>query len=269
MNRSSIEKVNSEINTSFSSVAFISDVHLGMFDEEKNRELENAFLSLIDVLEVQVDALVIGGDLFDYWMQHGKNIPNLGKASLAKLGELADRKPIFFLDGNHDCWDINTFENLGFYHHKNWIDLRLGRRKTLVIHGDGLPDSTMRLSRPPLHRLLRNATFLTFYRNIFPKKWAWAVMRTFSSFTRLLDVVRDTKSKKINFWAGRFLAESDVDIVVAGHQHYAEFEVLEGGLYINTGNFFADRTFGIFTDDSFSLCKWNDSTLTIEKLKSE
>lgn len=269
MNRANIKKEKSEKNTPLSSVAFISDVHLGMFGTEKNKELENAFLRLIDALETEVEALVIGGDLFDYWMQHGKNVPDLGKASLAKLGELARRKPVFFLDGNHDCWDVNTFENLGFRHHRNWIYLQLGRRKALVIHGDGLPDSTMSLSRPCLHRLLRNARFVTSYRKVFPKKWAWAGMRAFSSFTRCLDFFRNTQSKKINIWARGFLTESDFDIVVAGHQHYAEFEAVEGGLYINTGNFFADRTFGIFEGDSCCLCKWSESSLTIEKLKSE
>src|SRR5206468_493773 len=51
------------------------------------------------------DALLINGDLFDFWFEYGSVIPRRHFGTVAKLHALRARGvPITFVGGNHDRW---------------------------------------------------------------------------------------------------------------------------------------------------------------------
>ena len=63
---------------------FISDVHLGAFSSEKETEVENSLLSLIEHCSKHQFKIYILGDLLDYWMEYPRKyyVPEVASSVL-------------------------------------------------------------------------------------------------------------------------------------------------------------------------------------------
>lgn len=234
---------------------FISDVHYGAFDEQKQDQLENDIINLIDYCEKHSIKLHVLGDLFDYWMEFPNYIPSLGYNILARF-ETYHKKigSTHFITGNHDFWTIDYFKKTGFEVWKNSKKISLGNKSVFLMHGDGLADKTFGMERPILNRMLRHPWFVSLYRSVFAADTANNIMKRFSEFTR------DPKSespKKLNKWAGKLISEHGEDVVISGHDHIARTETFPDGLYINTGAFHKDYTLAEYKNGLFQLVTWN------------
>ena len=51
-------------------IYFISDIHIGLGNKQKQKETEHAFLQFLQKIEDDCDHLYIIGDLFDYWFEY-------------------------------------------------------------------------------------------------------------------------------------------------------------------------------------------------------
>src|SRR5690554_3355475 len=82
-------------------VYVVSDVHLGAVPPAT----EAAFRDFLRSLEGRAAALVINGDLFDFWFEYRTVIHARHYRTLATLAELVESGVrVFFMGGNHDAW---------------------------------------------------------------------------------------------------------------------------------------------------------------------
>ena len=239
---------------------FISDVHLGAFSDQKNAQIENELVALIEYAIHKKTRLYVLGDLFDYWMEFpgSQTIPQIGKKALAAFFEYNRTVcPALFITGNHDNWTLGYFEELGFKVEADFCVVEIDTIKTLLLHGDGTFDNNGLFLRGLLHRILRNESFLKIYRWILPPKLGIFMMNAFSSFSKLLERSDPIPLSKNAAWASEHLG---VKAVLCGHDHLPRTEHLAHGLYINTGTFFHHKTVGRYVNGEFELVTWKSST---------
>jgi len=234
---------------------FISDVHLGAFEDQKEQQIEEDLLSLIDYCEKHAILLHVLGDLFDYWMEYPNYIPPLGKKILARFSRYHKKiGSTLFVTGNHDYWTLGAFEDNGFDVKNNETTITLHNRSVFLMHGDGIADEVYDLPRPLLNRILRHPWFVTFFRSFFSGKGANSVMKWFSEYTR--DPL-DESPEKLNEWAFKLISKHGFDVVISGHDHIARTETFSDGIYINCGAFHKTYTLAEYKNKEFKLVTWN------------
>jgi len=244
---------------------FISDVHLGAFDDEKNRQIEKELIGLIDFCEEKNITPVLLGDIFDYWMEFSFIIPDIGTALISRFRKFnRDNKPVTYITGNHDNWTNGYFKNAGFDVEHEYRFLNIENKKILLLHGDGLSDKKFQLPRPAFHRLIRNNIFINFFQSVLSPKTALRVMKKFSSYSRKKD---SSDVEKLNNWARELLNNSEIDYILSGHDHEPRMETFEGGCYLNGGAFSDNNSMIYYSKNDFSLVTWNAIKRTLQPLK--
>ncbi len=245
--------------TEYPTAVFLSDVHLGAFTQEKETEVENSLLSLVDYCCRYKIKIYILGDLFDYWMEYPKKdfVPTVGQKVL-KAFKKHNQECIAttFITGNHDNWTYGYFEELGFDVERNYRIISPNGYNTLLMHGDGRFGTSDDLLRPLFHGILRNQKFVKSFQTLLPPNVGINVMRKFSGFSKIND--RRTPIP-LNNHAKRILKEKDIDVVLMGHDHIPRVETFEHGTYINLGTFFHHKTLAIYNNKDYQLVRWNSS----------
>lgn len=234
---------------------FISDVHIGAFDERKEIRIENDLISLINYCEINSIRLHVLGDLFDYWMEYPDYVPPLGKHILArfkKYHNIIGRT--LFVTGNHDYWTLGAFEEHGFDVISDQTMMKLGNRSCFLMHGDGIADNDFNMPRPLLNRVLRHPLFVSVFRSVFSGKNANLVMKWFSGYTR---DPSDENPQTINRWAGQLISQHDFDVVISGHDHVPRTETFSDGIYINCGAFHKNYTLAEYKNEELKLVTWD------------
>lgn len=249
-------------------ILFISDVHIGGFSKDKERKLEKDLLSVIDYAEKHDYEICILGDLFDYWMEYKNKRPSIGEKILDRFRQFNQScTGSLYITGNHDNWVYNYFEECGFDVEEEYRILKLKDKSVLLMHGDGVEDDFIELPRPYFHRILRNPKFVFIFRHVLPPFLGITTTKWFSRFSRTFNQKSEQESTPvIDEWAKRMLSEEKFDVIICGHHHYPRYINIDNGLYINLGNFFNDRTFAIYNNDSFQLVKWHSLNHKIERL---
>jgi UDP-2,3-diacylglucosamine hydrolase len=114
----------------------MSDAHLGFAPDD----VERAVISFFRHVAKDAGALVINGDLFEFWFEWRSVIPRRGFRALAALADVADAGiPVLMIAGNHDCWGGSVLrDDAGVdYHVGPWVGDIAGWH-TRLEHGDGL-----------------------------------------------------------------------------------------------------------------------------------
>lgn len=236
---------------------FLSDLHLGTGSGREEHQLEQEAVHLLDhCIEADLK-LVLLGDLFDYWMEFGDSVPPIAHRfldALQRYNRIAG--PTLYITGNHDNWTSGYFESIGCTVEPEWSQLPLGDRTSLLLHGDGLADPAMNLPRPVWHRLLRSGWFVTLFQHLFPARTGWRIMATFSRWNR----ERETETpERLDRWARETLEIGPYDFVICGHDHIPRIRYWDGGIYMNCGAFYSNRTAIRYTNGKPELVVWKES----------
>ena len=86
-------------------IYFASDIHLGAGDPATARCTERRFTAWLDAVSRDAEAIYLLGDLFDFWFEYRRVVPQGFVRTLGKLAELTDRGVrVVFFTGNHDMW---------------------------------------------------------------------------------------------------------------------------------------------------------------------
>ena len=120
---------------------FISDIHLGVPPNEKEREL--MFVAWLDYVKVDAKKIFLLGDIFDFWFSYKHVVPRGYVRVLGKLAELSDMGiEIHYAIGNHDMWIFDYFsKELGINTYSAPWSFSYDGKDFLVGHGDGLGKS--------------------------------------------------------------------------------------------------------------------------------
>ncbi|MDX1637836.1 MAG: UDP-2,3-diacylglucosamine diphosphatase [Balneolaceae bacterium] len=243
---------------------FLSDVHLGGFSPDKNQRLEKQLIGLVDYCEENNIKIFLLGDLYDYWMEYPNHRPELGER-LNRRFETYNKRfgPTLFITGNHDNWTRSYFESIGFTVEPDYRLLNRDGTRILLMHGDGLPDTDGTVQRPAMHRLLRNASFISLYQRLFPPATGLAVMKWFSRLNRLLGQFRED-AETLDAWAESRLRNTDTDLVLCGHDHIPRKKEYSFGTFCNLGTFYKHRTVALYNNGHVELVVWNDTSRQLE-----
>lgn len=230
----------------------VSDAHLGAVPPA----LEDRLLAFLGQAPSLGDALLINGDLFDFFFAYRRALPRRALPVLAVLRDLARRIPVVMTGGNHDRWGDSFWErDLGIRFSPGELRFEVAGRQVLAIHGDGFLDEAW--SARLLHRVTRHPASIATFRALPPDLGFWIADRLSG---RLGDDTRDTEAleraaARQRAWAeDRLARDPGVSLLVMGHTHRpAVSEPQPGRRYLNPGAWFDGRRYALVTGHGIEL----------------
>jgi len=216
-----------------------------------------AFHRFLDAVPDLGDALLINGDMFDFWFEYGSVIPRRHFATVAKLHALRQAGlPITFIGGNHDRWGGDCLiDDLGIAFYPGEAEFDVAGRRALVAHGDGLTEQvwTARF----MHRATRHPATIRVFRALHPSVGFWIAQqlsRKLADNTRDRAVL-DRAERAQAAYAEELLARRpELNLVILAHTHRpALAHVPNGRAYLNPGAFLDGGRYAIITKDNVEL----------------
>ncbi len=251
------------INTSHNKkVYFASDQHLGAPTAEASLPREKMFVAWLESIKNDAEAIILLGDLFDFWFEYKTVVPRGFTRVLGKLAEISDSGiPIYFFVGNHDLWMKDYFEkelNIPVFHHPQ--EFLINQKKFLIGHGDGLGPGDFGYKR--MKKVFTFPLFKWLFRWLHPDLGV-KLGQYMSVKNKLISGEEDAKFLgEENEWLVQYckkmLQEHRYDYFVFGHRHLPlEIKLNENSTYFNLGDWIQYFTFGVFEESRFSLKKFN------------
>ena len=236
-----------------SRVLVVADAHLGQVPPA----IESAFHSFLEAVPDLGEALLINGDLFDFWFEYGAVIPRRHFATVAKLHALrAKGVAITLVGGNHDRWggDFLT-EDLGIGFHGGEAEILVAGRRAFVAHGDGLTEQHW--SAKLMHRVTRHPATVRVFRALHPDLGFWIAHRlsgTLADSTRDPAVLDRAARAQAQYAADLLRRRPDLGLVILAHTHRPALERLDGGrAYLNPGAFLDGGRYAVVTANNVEL----------------
>ena len=238
----------------------ISDAHIGF----ASREAERSLLQFLRHLPGNAGALVINGDLFEFWFEWRRVVPRPAVRVLAALADVRDAGvPVLMLAGNHDCWggDVLRSDVGVTYQIAPWEGELAGWRAR-VDHGDGLRPEEDRRYRL-LRTVLRNPVAISLFRLLHPDFGSW--LASGSSHTSRTYQARDGGAGLRSVAAEMLSRPASPELVIFGHTHVAALERVGNGVFANAGAWMDGPTFLRITPQRIELCRWTGGGETVER----
>jgi UDP-2,3-diacylglucosamine hydrolase len=224
----------------------VSDAHLGAVPAET----EERFLEFLRAVPTLGDALLLNGDIFDFWMSWGRVIPRHQVRAVAALAEVARRVPTVMTGGNHDRWGGTFWDReLGIRFAPLRTELDVGGRRVLAIHGDGITERS-RWARVMFH-VTRQPAVIAVFKALHPDLAFKIVDRMVSNWgsEHLDPAIFDRAADRQQAWAEATLhADPGLSAVVMGHTHRARVtETAAGQHYVNPGAWLDGLRYAVVT----------------------
>lgn len=245
-------------------IYFASDIHLGGGGEQAARELERRFTDWLDAVSGDAEAIILVGDVFDFWFEYKKVVPKGFVRTLGRLAALADRGVrIVFFTGNHDMWvrDYLTRE-CGIEIYTSPQLMTLAGQKVFIAHGDN-----MNIDGQPvlklLNRIFRSRTLHWLFSWGVHPDWALRFGHWWSGKSRKRhdagEGFDESLTEPLIAYARTYAQLHEVDHFIFGHMHFPR-DYREGGLHVvNLGGW----------DKKASYAELNDAgELTLKMLQS-
>lgn len=235
-----------------------SDLHLGRDpdgDPDRLADVLDCFVATS--AEASVREVVFLGDTFDAFVDSRLWPPKVVTMWGALVEDLRARgAAVTFFSGNHDRWHIGTIRAItGKEPARGPATVRLEGIRCVLSHGDEA-DALSAAARL-VKRISEQRWAAALYRCALPfglaQGLASLASRTFASGAVQQETVNALRAE-----ATRRLDGGDVDLVVFGHAHQAE-----AGAYMNTGDWFRNRTFVRLHEETATLCAWTDNKIDI------
>ncbi|HXV91373.1 MAG TPA: UDP-2,3-diacylglucosamine diphosphatase [Gemmatimonadales bacterium] len=231
----------------------VADAHLGQVPPA-TRDAFHAFLEAVPSLG---DALLVNGDLFDFWCEYGAVIPRKHFSTIARLEALRARGvPITFIGGNHDRWGGDFFtHDLGIAYHPTEVELVLAGRRTWVAHGDGLTEQHWSASL--LHHVLKHRWTVSAFRALHPALGFWLADRlsgVLADSTKDQAVLDRAERAQATYAREMLKRRPELDLVLLAHTHRPALEtVAPGRAYCNPGAWLDGFRYAIVTESVVEL----------------
>jgi UDP-2,3-diacylglucosamine hydrolase len=236
-----------------SRVVVVADAHLGQVPTA-TREVFHAFLEAVPSLG---DALLVNGDLFDFWCEYGAVIPRKHFATIARLAALRERGvPITFIGGNHDRWGGDFFtRDLGIAYHPVEAELELAGRRAWVAHGDGLTEQHW--SADLLHHVLKHRWTVSAFRALHPAMGFWLADRlsgVLADSTKDAAVLDRAQHAQSVYARAMLERRPDLGLVLLAHTHRPALESqAPGRVYCNPGAWLDGFRYAVVTESTVDL----------------
>ncbi|MBS3742540.1 MAG: UDP-2,3-diacylglucosamine diphosphatase [Candidatus Cloacimonetes bacterium] len=243
-------------------VICFSDVHLLLHSspEEKYKlALFEEFLNYIK--KEKPDKLIIAGDLFDVWYEYKLVIPKPYFHVLHKLAAIHELgTKLIYLVGNHDFKFLDFFDRyIPADIYQDYYKTTINNKKYFFSHGDKYTSNDLRYHI--LKSILRNRFINSLFGLIHPdlglKFGRW--------MSRSSRGKQDTPGKIKRLEKGLIkFAQKEIqqgyDYVVMGHIHDPKTMNLNGGKYINLGDWIQHFSYLLIKNEVPELKFWHKTT---------
>ena len=242
-------------------IYFCSDNHLGSPNRNLSLEREKIFITWLDQIKTDAQAIFFLGDLFDFWFEYKKVVPKGFTRLFGKLAELSDSGiDLFFFVGNHDCWIGNYFEDelgINVFHKK--VDLNIDNYNILIGHGDGLGPGDNKYKF--LKLLFRNPILKKLFSFIHPDIGI-SLGSFLSQKNKILsgsEKVFESEDKEMLFsYCKDVLKTKYYHFFIFGHRHVPlELDLGNNSKYFNTGDWITHFSYLVYDGNSFNLNYFN------------
>lgn len=234
---------------------FISDIHLGLEEKEKEDKKEKLLVNFLKFAENNCDELFIVGDLFDYWFEYKRVYQKGFYRTLTALKDLSEAGiKLHYFIGNHDFLHRNFFtDEIGVNLYAEPIDTTLNGKHFFIGHGDGMVKND--LGYKILKWILRNKFFQWLYSLLHPDFGIAVASRT-SKESRDFTSKKDYGEVDGLFEAAKRKIDEGFDYVIFGHLHKRVVQNYKNGTYINLGSWLDAPCYGKITEEKFELIDW-------------
>ena len=241
-----------------SDIYFISDVHMDGDASDREREKERRLISFLDGIREKAEVLYIVGDLFDFWFEYRKAVPNRYFRILRKLSEIVDSGTrVVFIPGNHDVWAGQYLQKeIGFDVKKKHADELHQGLRFYIAHGDGMArgEGLYRIQK----WIMENKINIWLYKLLHPDLGI-PLARWVSKLSKKRSQSKEPgwNSREYKDAAIKKLGEG-YDVVVLAHIHSPALEEMSGKQYLNTGDWIRNFSYGRLRDGHLTLEKWTE-----------
>ena len=242
-------------------IYFCSDNHLGSPNRNLSLEREKIFITWLDQIKTDAQAIFFLGDLFDFWFEYKRVVPKGFTRLFGKLAELSDSGiDLFFFVGNHDCWIGNYFEDelgINVFHKK--VDLNIDNYNILIGHGDGLGPGDSKYKF--LKLLFRNPILKKLFSFIHPDIGI-SLGKFLSQKNKIIsgdEKVFESEDKEMLFsYCKDVLKTKYYHFFIFGHRHIPlELDLGNNSKYFNTGDWITHFSYLVYDGNSFNLNYFN------------
>ena len=230
----------------------VADAHLGAAP----RSDEEAFLAFLDAAPSLGDAILLAGDIYDFWFTYKRLIPRHCIRVTARLVELARRMPVLMIGGNHDRWG-DTFwgPETGIRFERRELTIQVAARSVLALHGDGLHEE--RPSAGFLNRVLDRPAVIAGF-DLMPAALGFRIARRLghnaASAAAHPELVELAATRQAAWAERRLRADPGIAVLVMGHTHRSALrEVEPGRWYVNPGAWLVERRYAVIDDSAIQL----------------
>lgn len=202
------------------------------------------------------DALLVAGDLFEFWFGWRRVIPRRGFAVAAALTEAAARMPVSMLGGNHDRWGRQQWAaDGGITWSGGELELAVGERPIVALHGDGVAERPGRVSWS--HRLVGHPLTARTFGLLHPDLGVWLVDRL-SPWLGELQATPAQKAasaaRQLDYARRRMAGAPETWMLIMGHTHVPALEELAPGrFYLNPGPWIEEQCYAVVTPEGARL----------------
>ena len=212
----------------------VGDAHLGAVPAT----VEEAMLDFLEQVPTLGDALLVNGDLFDFWFAWRRAIPRGGFRVASALAQLARRCPVVMTGGNHDRWGDSFWDrDAGITFGAEGVRFSVGGMPTLAVHGDGLAEQHW--SAKLMHRITRSRVTIAAFRSLPPDFGFWLVDHLsgkLADSTRDGSVLDRAAAAQAAWAEARMREEPSLGLLIMGHTHRTALrEVGPNRRYLNPG----------------------------------
>lgn len=238
-------------------IYFLSDFHLGVPDLEQSRRRERKIVAFLQSIANQASEIFLLGDIFDFWFEYKRVVPQGFTRLLGTLSWLTDNGvPVYYFRGNHDLWLLNYLEKecgVQIIRERYQVLERNGKR-LLLGHGDGLGPGELGykflryiFEHKLLNFLFRNLVHpdLAIRLGLFFSKQSYQNQR--QRYNCQL-AFRDKEKEQLWLFCEEYLREhKPVDFFIFGHRHCPIILEVQGGArFCNTGDWLEHYSYLVF-----------------------
>ena len=242
-------------------IYFASDNHLGAPNLEESLVREKKFVSWLDTIKKDAEAVFLVGDIFDFWFEYSEVVPKGFTRTLGKLAEISDAGiPIHYFAGNHDMWLVDYFQKeLSLTVYNKPKVFTINDKKFFVGHGDGLGpgDKSFKIMK----KIFKNPFFNWCFRCVHPDLGI-KIGKYLSNKNRLKSSLEDLRfNGNENEWLTKYCKEKlknkHYDYFVFGHRHIPlEIKLSPNSTYVNLGDWITHFSYAVFDGRQVLLDKY-------------
>jgi UDP-2,3-diacylglucosamine hydrolase len=229
---------------------FLSDAHLTDTDPDRIKYVIRA------VREVTRDAdvVVILGDFFEFYHGFGNYIYPFFNEVVDALGEVAAKRPVYFIEGNHEFGMGAHFEACTGVKCVEKLAINIDGKKVFLSHGD-------EIGAPVLRAILKSPPILGLMDFLGPKLTWKIAMASRPFLSKRHKTFNEKTLNRFRRYGQRKIGEG-YDAVVVAHSHMADIEERNSKgrtvTYMNTGDLIGASSYGAYvTEKGFTLEKYD------------